>query len=264
MTAAPTNAIYAGDVVHNRVQPVHHALRYRVFSLFAFVDELPALSKRSRLFSYNSANLVSLHDKDLGKGGPLEPYLRGIANEAGLAEEIQRFALLCYPRVLGCAFNPLTVYFGYDAADATRLVVYEVSNTFGERMTYVMPVVSDGKMLEQDCSKQLYVSPFNAVEGTYHFSVRGPGDILKLAIRLEVEGRTCMTAYFNAARKAFSDAALARELIRVGWLGAKVIGAIHLEAAKLWLKGLRLQPRPTAPRQAVSIKTNDYAEARDA
>jgi len=45
---------------------------------------------------------------------------------------------------------------------------------------------------------------------------------------------------------------LLRILPRFGLLALQVVGAIHWEALKLWLKGLRLQPRPAPPVRSVT------------
>ena len=47
------SAIYEGPVVHERMRPRRHRLRYSVFSLLLDLDELPDLDRRFRLFGYN-------------------------------------------------------------------------------------------------------------------------------------------------------------------------------------------------------------------
>ena len=137
---SPGEAIYAGTVLHTRLRPVEHRLRYRVFSVMFDCDRLDTIGARCRLLSYNRANLFSLRDADHGDGTPLRAYLAGLAEQAGCGAAVRRFVMLCYPRVLGYVFNPLTVYYGLDGEDCVRLLVYEVNNTFGERTSYVLPV----------------------------------------------------------------------------------------------------------------------------
>ena len=249
-----SHALYAGHVVHNRLRPIRHSLRYRVFSLLLDVDRLEEASSGSRLFSYKRANVLSLHDKDHGDGTPIAGYLRKVAADAGKGDDVSRFVMLCYPRVFGYVFNPLTVYAGLDDADEVRLVIYEVSNTFGERMTYVLSATpNETGIIEQECAKRFYVSPFNTVSGDYHFRMSPIGKRLKLAIVLEDAGQTVMTAHFSGQRKPFSDSALFAELIRTGWMTLKVIAGIHIEASRLWLKGLRIRPRPNPPEPAIAF-----------
>jgi DUF1365 family protein len=245
--------IYFGEVVHKRLRPVMHALRYRVFALMCDCDQLTELDKRLKLFSYNHFNLFSLFDRDHGDGTALDAYLRKVAAGSAVGDQISRFSMLCYPRIFGYAFNPLTVYFGFDHDHQVRLVIYEVNNTFGERMTYALPAGPErAGVMTQSCRKQLYVSPFNSDKGTYSFHVTDPGEDLTLGVALRDNAGPLLKAYFHASREPLSDKVLLKALARTGWMTVKVIAGIHLEAAKLWLKGLRLVHRPTPPANPIS------------
>lgn len=250
----PASALYNGVVVHKRVRPVKHALRYHVFSLLIDCDDLPGLDRRLRLFSYNRFNLCSLHDTNHGDGTAIADYLRGLADQSGV-DGIERFLMFCYPRVLGYVFNPVTIYFGVNAAGDARLIVYEVNNTFGERQTYVVPVEPrvGTDTVHQSCEKMFYVSPFNTDEGRYSFHVTPIDDEITIGIALHTDEGPLLKAFFRGERTALTDATLAKALARTGWLSLKVIGAIHYEALKLWFKGLRLVPRPRRPKSAIAF-----------
>ncbi|MFZ1816029.1 MAG: DUF1365 family protein [Rhizobiaceae bacterium] len=249
----PQSGLYMGDVVHRRLRPVRHALKYRVFSLMVDIDELPGIDARLRLFSRNRFNLFSLHDSDHGNGEPLPAYLRSVAAQAGFAERVCRFMMLCYPRILGYGFNPLTVYFGLDADGQVQLMIYEVNNTFGARQTYVLPAEPDANgLVAQSCAKSLYVSPFNAVEGTYGFHVTRPGEKLTVGVTLRDGEGPLLLTHFRAERRSLSDAMLLRMLLSTGWMTAKVMAGIHFEAARLWLKGLPLVKRPKGKTHATA------------
>ncbi len=248
-------ALYSGTVFHTRLRPIGHKLRYRVFATLFDCDTLEGLNKRLRLFSYNRFNLFSLYDCDHGDGTPVREYLAGLAEDAEGCDDVCRFAMLCYPRILGYAFNPLTVYYGLDLEDRVRLVIYEVNNTFGERKSYVLPVgeSSGDGVIAQNCAKELYVSPFNAVQGTYGFHLTPPGDTLTIGVTLKDDDGPLLKAHFSGGREDLSDTALLRAIARTGWMTVKVTVGIHYEAARLWLKGLRLKPRPPAPKSPVSF-----------
>lgn len=252
-------ALYFGTVAHTRMRPVSHALRYRVFALLFDCDTLDALDKRLRLFSYNRFNLFSLYDSDHGDGTGLRAYLDSVAAGSGQADKVSRFVMLCYPRILGYAFNPVTVYFGLDEEDRICLVVYEVNNTFGERKSYVVPAQPDGNgLVWQQCPKEFFVSPFNKVAGTYSFHVTPIGDDLTLGVALKDDGGALLKAFFRGQREELTDTNLLWALARTGWMTAKVFIGIHYEAAKLWLKGLRTVPRPPRPETPISfIKAPD-------
>jgi len=254
MSATCASALYDGVVTHKRLRPIQHVLRYRVFSLLLDCEQLPEFDRRLRLFSYNRFNLLSLYDNDHGDGTALRGYLQRIAAQSGQVG-IKRFLMLCYPRVLGYGFNPVTVYFGMDAEARPKLIVYEVNNTFGERKSYVIPVPEDAatNTVSQNCRKAFYVSPFNSVEGRYSFHVTPPGEEITIGIALDNDQGPVLKAYFRGTRSDLTDATLAAALLRTGWLSVKVMGAIHFEAVKLWLKGLQLTKRPPPPETAIAF-----------
>lgn len=251
--AITTTALYEGVVVHKRLRPVRHALRYHVFSLLLDCGKLPEIDRRLRLFSYNRFNVLSLYDRDHGDGSSLPRYLQSIAERSGAKTE--RFLMLCYPRMLGYGFNPVTVYFGLNAEGRPVLIVYEVNNTFGERKSYVIPVAPDAAAgtISQTCRKSFYVSPFNAVEGRYSFNLTLPGDEITVGIALGDDDGPLLKAHFRGTRSDLSDLMLLVALLRTGWLSVKVIAAIHFEALRLWLKGLRPTKRPPAPETPINF-----------
>jgi DUF1365 family protein len=232
--------------------PVRHELRYRVFNLFADVDRLAETGARLRLFSYNRFNLISVMDRNHGPGDgtPIREHAWKLVRGSDGGEQVKRVFMFCYPSVLGYVFNPLTVYYGFDADDRLRLMIYEVNNTFGGRHSYVVPV---GAELTQKAPKHFFVSPFNAVEGNYTFHFNAPAEKMALGVALSVAEKPVLNAYVSGARVTLSDGALLRSFLGVPFLTLKVIGAIHLQALRLWWKGLRLKRRPEAPNHSVDF-----------
>jgi hypothetical protein len=243
-----TSCVYRGHVVHKRLAPRQHALRYAVFSLLVDLDRLDALSRRLRLFSRNRFNLLAIHDRDHGAGDGVEiaSHIRGVLASHGLAHAGRRIRMLCYPRVLGYVFNPLTVYFCDDAEGSVRAIIYEVSSTFGERRSYVAPVKAVGEKLPlHACAKALFVSPFNVIEGRYTFHVQAPAERVVVGILLrDAQGTPMLKAHFAGERAPLTDAMIARLLLSYPLMTLKVIAGIHLEALRLWLKGVPLVRRP--------------------
>ncbi len=246
------SCLYQGDVTHRRVAPVSHELRYRVYNMFVDIDELPALSKRLRLFSYNSFNLFSIDDRKHGPGDgtPVTEAIWRIAKATPTHAPVTRIFMFCYPSVLGFVFNPLTVYYGFGAQGELLLMIYEVNNTFGERHTYAVPV---GQDMAQSAPKQFHVSPFNQIEGEYRFNAEVPGEKLSLGISLETAGKPCLKAWFSGARKPLTDANLLRSFLSLPLLPLQVMGGIHWEALKLWRKGLPLRRKPAPPPTPLTI-----------
>ncbi len=244
--------LYRGEVVHVRQQPVHHRLSYKVFSMLVDVDRLDELANGLRLFGANRPRLVSIYEKDHGDGGGLRDWLDRKAAGGGLKDKVSRYLMLAYPRILGFVFNPITVYYGLDADDEPVLMIYEVNNTFGQNQTYVLPVETtrDDGLIVQRCDKQLYVSPFNDVEGEYLFHVIPPEDEVTVGVALRTGEGPLLRAHFHGERHPITDGQLAKALISFGWMTVNVVAAIHWEALKLWFKGMRLRPNPhVAPKQ---------------
>ncbi|MFZ4806281.1 MAG: DUF1365 domain-containing protein [Hyphomicrobiaceae bacterium] len=246
--------ICAGEVVHVRLRARHHRLRYHVFALMVDVDALDHVARGSRLFSYNRAGVVSLHDRDYGAGDgtPIAVQARRVLADHGLPHATARVRLLTYPRVFGYTFNPLSVYFGYDAAGELAGVIYEVSNTVGERTSYVMPAgaACDG-VYAQACRKHMYVSPFTPAAVDYGFRLRPPGDDVLVGVLLTDTAGPILRAHFRAEARPFGDLGLIRVLLGHPLLTLKVIGAIHWEALRLWFKGVPVVQRHRSPRYSV-------------
>ncbi len=250
-----TSALYRGTVVHQRFKPRRHRLRYRLAQMRFDLDAMPAL----RLFSHNRFNLVSFHDRDHldGSGGSLRGQVEHALTEAGLRPDGGAIRLLCMPRILGHAFNPISVFFCHRRDGRLLALLYEVNNTFGQRHSYLIPVEDpDAATIRQQCDKAFYVSPFMRMDMTYAFRVVPPGETTAVVVHGDdAEGRV-ITASFTGTRGDLSDAALAGMLLRHGLLSLKVLGAIHWAAVRLWLKGLRIQPRPPAPDHDGTIVTS--------
>ncbi|MDM0074986.1 DUF1365 family protein [Variovorax sp. J2P1-59] len=252
------SALYAGSVMHQRSGPTRHRLRYRMFSLLIDLDELPQLGQRLRLFSVNRFNLFSLHERDYGDGCGLRAHVERQLATAHLAVG-GPIRLLSMPRILGYAFNPLSVYFCHRPDGGLQAILYEVNNTFGERHGYLIPVEESGRDAEritQRCAKQFHVSPFLAMEMGYRFRVEPPSaerEGLQIGVTVEGPAGVALTACFDARRRALSDATLALAFFSHPLLTVKVMGAIHWEALRLWVKGAPLHRRPLAPVRAVTV-----------
>ncbi|WP_245317269.1 DUF1365 domain-containing protein, partial [Bradyrhizobium manausense] len=187
LPAPDAAALYFGDVMHARLKPTGHRFSYRVMSLLIDLDRLDEANRQSALFGVNRAALYSFHEKDHGPrdGSSLRAYAERCAAAEGIDLEGGRVELLCYPRLLGYGFNPLSVYFCRNTAGELVLMIYEVRNTFGEIHPYVLPIRAgelNAAGLRQQQDKLFYVSPFVPMAMRYHFRVLPPSDTVKLRI----------------------------------------------------------------------------------
>lgn len=256
MTTPPASALYLGEVMHQRTRPRVHRLRYALFSLLLDLDELDALDRRLRLFSVDRFNLFSFFAKDRGdrSGSDLRAQVETSMRAAGLTPDGGAIRLLTMPRLLGWAFNPLSIFFCHDRAGSLVAVLWEVDNTFGERHGYLIPVDEViGGVVHQHCDKAFYVSPFMDMDLTYAFRLTGPAETLTVVIDVRDRDGTVLTARHLARRVELTDRALAKVLVTFPFQTLAVVGGIYWEALKIWIKGLRLRTRPPAPLDAVSI-----------
>jgi DUF1365 family protein len=249
-------ALYVGEVMHARLKPVGHRFTYRVASLLIDVDCLAEADRHCGLFSVGRFNLFSFHESDHGPrdGSPLRAHVDRLLAAQGLPPPA-RILLLCYPRVLGYVFNPLSVYFALDGAGRTVALVYEVRNTFGESETYVAPVLAgeDGPAgIRQSCAKRFYVSPFLPLDQRYQFRVLPPGDGVRIRILETDADGPVLSASFAGRRIALSGRSLAALFAKMPLHTIKVVTAIHFEAARLWLKGAPYYPHGKRPPAADS------------
>jgi DUF1365 family protein len=253
-----TSCLYVGEVMHRRLLPFGHRFVYRVFSLLLDLDELPMLDRRLRLFAYNRAGLFSFHNSDHGPrdGSALRPWVERLVAAHGIEEPCGRIRVLCFPRLFGHVFNPLTVYFCESRAGRLIAMLYEVKNTFGEQHAYLLPVSDDhtpGALIRQRTPKAFHVSPFIPMACVYDFRLREPDDHLALAIRQgTVDGRL-LIATQTGRRRELNDGTLARLFLTHPLLTLKVVAAIHWEALRLWLKGAPFFAKPTVPDRAVTM-----------
>lgn len=250
------SGLYRGQVIHTRLRPRRHNLRYRVFSLLIDLDEAEALSKNSSVFGFNRHAPISVWERDLGDGREhgLRDWVEDVLAQAGLAIPHPRIDILCYPRLFGFVFNPLTVYYCSDAEGVVRALIYEVSNTFGERWIYVLRTSEATGPFKHNCAKQFYVSPFMPMDCHYHFHVVAPGDHVMVRID-ETDGEgLLLRAVFAGERHEFNDRELWAALFRYPLMTLKVVGAIHWEALLLLLKKVPVfRHQPAAHRLSVTI-----------
>jgi DUF1365 family protein len=248
------SGLYPGHVTHRRLRPRDHRLAYRIWSMLIDLDELDELDRRLRFFSVDRFNLVSFRRADRGDGsGDLRRVIEAEMRAAGIEPDGGAIRLLTMPRVLGRAFNPLSIFFCHRRSGEVAAILWEVDNTFGERHGYLIAVEhGDDGEIRQRCDKAFYVSPFMDMALAYRFRVSPPGETFSLVIDVDDPEGPVLTARHLATRVEATDAALLRLVLTSPFQALRVVGGIHWEAAKLWLGGLRLRPRPSPPEHLVT------------
>jgi DUF1365 family protein len=248
--------IYGSEVMHQRFFDAAYRFRYRVFSLLLDIDALDRVAAASPVFSHNRFNLLSFHDADhLPKGQTnLRQWAEQTLGKSGIEAGGLKIRLLCFPRVLGWGFNPLSLWF-CETPDRTPVaVIAEVRNTFGERHCYLLKPGrrTGGWPLRDSHAKDFHVSPFIGMQARYDFRLSKPDDRLRVVIREYRDDRLMLVATQTGDRRPFSTTELLLQLVRVPFQTLKVVAAIHWQALKIWLQGERFHRKPAPPIEEVS------------
>ena len=250
----PHNCLYIGKVFHKRHAPFEHAFTYRVYTFLLDIDDLENLSNRLKYFSLNRFNLFSIYNKDHASrdGQAIRPWIEKAATAKNIDLQGGKIYMLTFARVLGYAFNPLTVYFCYDKDGTLKAMMHQVKNTFGEQHGYLLPVEKNKPLIKQQCQKIFHVSPFIHMDCEYKFRFAEAEEMLDFAIhQFQPEGKL-LTATWDGQRIELTDKNLLKTFFTHPLLTLKVIGGIHWEALRLWMKGAKYINKPEPPEKAVS------------
>ena len=250
------SCIYNGEVTHTRFKPVRHFLKYKTFSLLIDLDEINLLDKSIGIFSYNKFNIFSFYDRDHGDrdGGNLKDWVISNLKKFQINENITNIKILCYPRILGYVFNPLSIFYCYEK-DKLVAIFYEVKNTFNEQHTYIFKIKNNEEII-QKCKKKFYVSPFMDMETYYNFKLLNPNDKLSVFIKQTDSDGTILTATQTGDKKEFSFKQLAINFLKYPLMTIKIIGSIHYEALLLWKKGAIYRKRDIKLKNNLSFEEN--------
>ena len=162
--------------------------------------------------------------------------------------------LLCYPRIFGYVFNPLSIFFVYDEKDYLISILYEVKNTFGEQHTYVFKTEKGRNLIENSCNKKFHVSPFIEMECKYFFKILIPDNKLSVIINQSDDTGKLLYASQDGIKKKLNSKNLILSYITHPLMTFKIIGAIHYEALKLWLKGIKFVKNKRKIRNNISLE----------
>ena len=250
------SCIYNGEVTHTRFKPVRHFLKYKTFSLLIDLDEINLLDKSIGIFSHNKFNIFSFYDKDHGDrdGGNLKDWVISNLKKFRIKENITNIKVLCYPRILGYVFNPLSIFYCYEK-DKLVAIFYEVKNTFNEQHTYIFKIKNNEEII-QKCRKKFYVSPFMDMETFYNFKLLNPNDKLSVFIKQTDADGTILTATQTGDKKEFSFKQLAINFLKYPLMTIKIISSIHYEALLLWKKGAIYRKREVKLKNNLSFEEN--------
>lgn len=244
-----------GTTFHGRRGDLENAFRYSID--YVLLDaEKPVRAPFP--FRRNQRGIVSLHDSDHGGqpgSGDGAGWVRRVLDDAGLDGFVPaRIELLAQPRIWGHVFNPVSFWLIRDAEGALRVVIPEVTNTYGDRHSYLChhddlrPI---GREDTLHARKIFYVSPFQPVEGDYTFRFDITDDRIGIWIDYKT-GNGGLLATLTGHRRPLTTGRILRALVRRPFGSRRVLGLIHWQALKLWWKGATFSARPEPPADEVS------------
>ena len=242
------------QIHHTRHGTPSHFLRRKGLSIWIDLDDLDTANGQSTLFSVDRFNLLSFAQRDYGPNyrhsKPVESlagYARRLAGELCPDVVIASVHLLTFPRVLGVAFNPVSVYVLRDGDGRDALLIYEVHNTFGDLHSYAGVPNHDGAVLH--ATKLFHVSPFFPIDGEYRLMIRGGGadGPVRLLMRYLSNGSARLTATLRGSPERMTTWGIVKSLCKTGQWPLRPLISIHFEAVKLWIKKVPFYRRPEPP-----------------
>lgn len=247
--------LFHGAVLHTRLRPLRNAFRYRVFFLRFALSELHSLD--NAVFSINRWNLFSFHYRDHGARDGSHPgsWIRALLAQESLKEADGEIWLQAFPRMLGFVFNPISFWLCHDKGGALRAVLCEVNNTFGEHHHYLLAHPDHRPILGSDimkATKVFHVSPFCDIAGEYRFQFNV--DKASTHIRIDYddpEGKLLLTA-ISGKSSTYGAPTLIRAFVLYPWMTLGVVARIHLQALRLWIRGVPWFAKPLPPSQELT------------
>lgn len=242
------SAIYRGWVRHRRYAPRAHAFRFPMFMMYMDLAELPTIFDRRLLWSVRRPAIARFKRSDYhgDPDRPLGACVRAtIERQTGVAP-VGPIRMLTHLRYFGCCFNPVTFYYCFDAGgERVDAILAEITNTpWRERHAYVLANPSHGAARRFRFDKSFHVSPFMPMNQRYDWVFSDPAEALTVHMRNYQDDERVFDATLRLKRRPISGPALASVLARHPLMTARVVGRIHFEALRLWIKKVPVHPHP--------------------
>lgn len=241
-------AIIEAITYHERLKPFNHRFNYKVFLLKFSIYDLPKL--KNSFFSLEGLNLFSLHSRDYldGSDRPLEEKIKEVLYAEGIKAEGD-IVLQTIPRILGYGFNPVSFWQVYDKEGKLEAVMAEVNNTFGDRHYYLMQGFTEYKKLTT--KKVFHVSPFFDIEGDYQFTFN-PKSVVINYFDPKEQNYFFKSSLSELSRKDFNAKNLITVFFKYPLMSFLVMGRIHWQALRLFIKKATFYTRPNPPKHILS------------
>lgn len=256
------SALFLSDVFHERKSPKQNRFRYKIYSFFVDLDELPKLHSSLKLFSYNRKNFYSFYDQDhlASKPNSIRKNITEIANSQGASVlPTDKIFLLTNVRTLGYVFNPVSFYFIQDENGESKGTLIEVGNTFGEQKPYFA-----SKDVEKDfrVKKHFYVSPFIELDSYFRFQIHYKTSEFQINVFAESQtGERILTTTFHGKKISLNDRNLFLSLLKIPFVTVKIIGAIHFQAFKLFFMKVPFIRKNENPEKQIGVTVGNNSKS---
>ena len=252
------STLFNSTVLHKRLVPFKHHFKYSLLSFYIDYEELKFLDKKISFFSYNKFNFFSFYEKDHGYRDKrsLNKFVADILKKNSIKHKNINFKILCFPRILGYVFNPLSIIFCFNSKKLIA-ILYEVKNTSGEKHTYCFVDKNTASKSEykHNCKKKFYVSPFIEMKCYYRFSIKIPSNSLFVLInQYNSKNQKILIASQIGKKISFTSATIIRYFLKNPLVTFKVILGIHYQAFKILFKGGRYYFRKKKPLDTISFE----------
>jgi len=261
MSTAHIAWLGSGSIRHARLRPAVNRFTYAAWFLRLPLRTLADRPPVHQWLKRNRRGLFALNDADHGDGRPLLEWIDALLRREGIVDATGEVWLHALPRVLGYVFNPVSFWFCERSDGSLRAVVCEVNNTFGERHCYLL-AHADGRAInwgeELSARKVFHVSPFCRVEGIYRFRflmTRPDADgAPRFVARIDYDdtGGPLLQTAVEGELTPMTDARLLHTLVTHPLFTLGVIGRIHWQALRLWLRRVPFVSKPKAPEHGVT------------
>ena len=251
MNGPSSSAIFEGRIRHRRFEPAEREFDYRIFMVYLDLDELPEVMSVHPLWSTRPRSPACFRRSDyLGPAEvPLKRAVLDKVEERSGKRPSGPVRMLTHLRYFGVCFNPVTFYYCFDeSGERVETVLAEVTSTpWGEHHTYLIDKPRRRGVLAADVAKRMHVSPLMGMDHRYELVFADPGETISVHMASRRGGELHFDATLNLKRREMSGGLLGRLLLTRLPMPVKVLGGIHLEAARTWIAGAEYHPKPQVP-----------------
>jgi DUF1365 family protein len=228
--------LYPCTITHSRKGSVARIFTYKSYLWLVDLDRPPVVPAPLRpLAGFAVADHLGTADAPSIRAN-VDEYL----HDHGIDCAGGRVLMLANARTFGYVFNPLSVFWCFDAAGALAAVLAEVHNTYGERHVYLLRPDESGRA---GAAKEFYVSPFLPMAGRYLMRLPVPAQTLRLGITLLTDDATKLVAGVSGRRRPYSVLRLIAYSLRFPLAPVGVSLLIRWQGIRLWARRVPITPR---------------------